>query len=100
VEIPLHLKEEYAEYIPPNTVFYAGMGCKECNGTGYMGREMICEVLPISPTISSIIAKEGSKEEIFKQAKLEGFVGLFQNGMAKAIQGVTTFDEILRVAKG
>lgn len=100
VEIPHHLKEEYAEYIPQNAVFYAGMGCKECNGTGYMGREMICEVLPISPTISSLIAKEVSKEEIFKQAKLEGFVGLFQNGMAKAIQGVTTIDEILRVAKG
>ncbi len=43
---------------------------------------------------------EASKDEIFKQAKEEGFVGMFENGMAKAVQGITTIDEILRVAKG
>ena len=65
-----------------------------------MGREMICEVLPISAQLSSLIARGGSKEDIFKQAKKEGFVGMFENGMAKAVQGITTIDEILKVAKG
>lgn len=58
-----------------------------------------CEVLPISEEISSIIARGGSKEEIHHSADKEGFVGMFANGMQKAIDGVTTIDEILRVAK-
>jgi general secretion pathway protein E len=64
-----------------------------------MGREMICEVLPITEELSSIIARGGSKDEINIQAEKEGFVGMFANGMQKAIDGVTTIDEILRVAK-
>jgi len=65
-----------------------------------MGREMICEVLPISEELSSIIARGASKDDLLKQAKEEGFVGMFENGMTKAVQGITTLDEILRVAKG
>jgi general secretion pathway protein E len=94
------LLQEYTAFIPPHTVFYEGAGCKECNGSGYMGREMICEVLPISEELSSIIARGASKDDLLKQAKEEGFVGMFENGMAKAVQGITTLDEILRVAKG
>lgn len=99
VDLPPTLIEEYRAYIPLNTIFYTGSGCKECNGSGYMGREMICEVLPISEEISSLIARGGSKEDIFKQAKQDGFIGMFENGMHKAVEGVTTIDEILRVAK-
>jgi general secretion pathway protein E len=97
--VPASLVEEYQQYIPEDTVFYEGAGCRECNGTGYMGREMICEVLPITEELSSIIARGGSKDEINIQAEKEGFVGMFANGMQKAIDGVTTIDEILRVAK-
>jgi general secretion pathway protein E len=98
-DIPMILREQYSALIPQGTVFYVGTGCKECNGSGYMGREMICEVLPISEGLSSLIAKGGSKDEIFKLAKEEGFIGMFENGMAKAVSGITTVDEILRVAK-
>ena len=100
VDIPLNILQEYNAYIPPNTVFYEGSGCKECNGTGYMGREMICEVLPVTEEFSSMIARGASKDDLIRQAKKEGFVGMFENGMAKAVQGITTLDEVLRVAKG
>ncbi|MFA6188007.1 MAG: ATPase, T2SS/T4P/T4SS family [Sulfuricurvum sp.] len=100
VDIPMTLREEYSAFIPANTIFHTGAGCKECNGSGYMGREMICEVLVISEEISSLIARGGSKDDIFKQAKEEGFVGMFENGIYKAVQGITTIDEILKVAKG
>lgn len=100
IEIPQTLLQEYGAYIPEGTVFYHGVGCKECNGTGYMGREMICEVLPVTEELSSMIARGSSKDDITKQAKKEGFIGMFENGMAKAVNGVTTLDEILRVAKG
>ncbi|MDD2780155.1 GspE/PulE family protein [Sulfuricurvum sp.] len=99
-DVPQTILQEYSTFIPPHTVFYEGAGCKECNGSGYMGREMICEVLPITENLSSMIARGASKDDLLKEAKREGFVGMFENGMAKAVHGVTTLDEILRVAKG
>ncbi len=97
--IPKHTLDSYKKYIPEHTIFYKGAGCRECNGSGYMGREMISEVLPISENISSLIAKGASKDDIMLQARKEGFVDMFTNGMQKAIDGITTFEEILKVAK-
>jgi general secretion pathway protein E len=90
---------DYKEYINEHNTFYKGSGCKECNSTGYTGREMICEVLPINDTIASMIAQNASKDDIEKVAKEEGFIGMFQNGIDKAVNGITTFEEVLRVAK-
>jgi general secretion pathway protein E len=92
--------EEIDAYIPEGTKFYKGKGCKECADTGYIGREMICEVLNISEELSSLIAKGASKDLILEQAKKEGFIGIFQNGIQKAIDGVTSIEEVLKVAKG
>ncbi len=97
--IPESTLEPYKHLIPKDTVFYKGEGCHECNGTGFIGREMICEVLPISETISSMIAQGASKGDLTKQAQQEGFTDMFQNGIQKACDGITTFEEILRVAK-
>jgi len=99
LELPKTVMEEYEAFLPPGTVFYHGIGCKECNGTGYLGREMISEVLPISETLSSMIAREASKEEMMHQALEEGFVSMFENGMKKVVEGKTTIEEVLRVAK-
>ncbi len=92
--------EEIEGIVPEGTIFYKGKGCKECGGTGYMGREMICEVLNISENLSTLIAKGASKEAMLEQAKKEGFIPIFQNGLQKAIDGVTSIEEILKVAKG
>ncbi len=92
--------EEIDGVVPEGTIFYKGTGCKECSDTGYMGREMICEVLNISEELSSLIAKGASKEQMLEEAKKEGFVGLFQNGIQKAIDGITSIEEVLKVAKG
>ncbi len=99
-EAPASIIEEIKEFIPKDTKFYTGKGCKECNDTGYMGREMICEVITVSDELSSLIAKGASKDELRAQAKKEGFIPIFQNGIQKAIDGVTSIEEILRVAKG
>lgn len=97
--LPTTLLEQYKEFIPDHPTFKEGKGCRECSGTGYQGREMICEVLPISEELSSMIAKEASKADMMEQAIKEGFQNMFSNGILKAAEGVTTFDEILRVAK-
>ena len=97
--IPASLVEEIEQFLPENAKFYTGSGCKECNETGFMGREMICEVLTISEDLSSLIAKGASKEMILEQALKEGFVNIFRNGIQKALDGVTSIQEILKVAK-
>jgi len=91
--------EEVGAFIPKDAKFYTGAGCKECNDTGYIGREMICEVLNVSDALSSIIAKGGSKDDMFAQAKEDGFIPIFENGIQKALDGITSLEEILRVAK-
>lgn len=91
--------EELKHLVPPDSKFYIGKGCKECNETGYMGREMICEVLVVNEKISSLVAKNASIELIHAQAVEDGFVGLFENGINKALDGITSLEEILRVAK-
>jgi general secretion pathway protein E len=100
IDIPPHVYEELEHYIPDgNVTFYKGMGCKECQGTGYQGREMISEVLRTNETISSMIAREASKTEIAEEAVRQGFRSMVQDGVDKAIQGCTTIDEVLRVAR-
>jgi len=98
--IPVSTLEELGDIIPPDTKFYKGSGCKECNESGYMGREMICEVLTITEDLSSLIAKGASKDLLQEQAKKDGFIGIFENGIQKAIDGITSLEEILKVAKG
>ena len=98
--IPSSTLEEYKKFIPAHAKFYTGKGCRECNDSGYMGREMICEVLNISEELSSLIAKGSSKEVLHEQAKKDGFVGIFENGIQKALDGITSLEEILKVAKG
>jgi len=93
------LLSEIREYLPEEPVFYKGEGCKECQQSGYMGREMISEVLPISETLSRMIASGASKEEMTKQAIQEGFVSMFEDGINKALAGDTTIDEVYRVAR-
>ena len=99
--IPASILEELEEYLPSDsdTIFYTGTGCKECNETGFLGREMICEVLNISEDMASLIAKGSSNDILHKQAIKDGFIGLLENGIHKAIDGVTSLEEVLRVAK-
>ena len=93
------LKEDISKFVSSNALFYEGKGCPVCNNSGYVGREMISEVLPISETLSSMIASGASKEELTKQAVKEGFVSMFQDGLKKALEGKTTVKEIIRVAR-
>ena len=97
--LPAAVTDPYKKYFPEGTVFYKGAGCRECNDAGYMGREMIAEVLPISEELASMIAKSASKDEMIAQAVKEGFEPMFANAMKKVVSGVTTIEEILRVVK-
>ena len=97
--LPERLLRDVKQYLPENPVFYKGEGCKECGMSGYKGREMISEVLVISETMSRMIARNASKEELTKQAIEEGFISMFEDGVHKALDGKTTIEEIYRVAR-
>jgi len=100
-EISGSILEEIKEYIPDDRelTFYKGEGCRNCNNSGYIGREMISEVLSVSNIMASMIAKEAPKEELEAQAKKEGFITMFEDGIEKVLDGKTTIDEIFRVAR-
>lgn len=72
-------------------------GCNNCNHTGYVGRMGIYEVLENNPTIEKSIINAATSEEIEKQAISDGMVTMHLDGFIKAIRGLTSIEEILRV---
>ncbi len=86
-------------YLNEEIKFFKGKGCKECEFTGYKGREMISEVLVINDELTHMIAINKDKTEILNKAKEFGFVTMIDDGINKIKQGITTIDEILRVVK-
>lgn len=87
-------------YQPKQEVkLYKGKGCDECGGTGYVGRVGIFETLPVTEKISSLILQSADSNTIEKQAVLEGMITMKQDGYLKALQGLTTIEEVIRVAQ-
>lgn len=76
-----------------------GKGCEECGQSGYLGRIAIFEILKITTAINQHILHQDSAEEIQKTAKKEGFVRMIEDGYLKVLDGVTTMEEVLRVAE-
>ena len=72
------------------------VGCTHCTA-GYKGRVGIYEVIKISPTIASIIMEGGNSLDIAKQCQKEGYKNLRQSGLLKAMNGMTSLEEINRV---
>jgi len=91
--------DEIKKFLPEDYQFYKSIGCQHCSQTGYLGREMISEILSISDHIASIVANNASKEELKKAAYDEGFIDMFHDGVIRAANGVTTIEEVYRVAK-
>lgn len=75
------------------------VGCDKCNSTGYLGRIAIYEVMPITEKLSKLIVEKGSSSQIQKEAVDEGMLTMKQDGYVKVLEGVTTMDEVLRVAQ-
>ena len=78
---------------------YKGKGCKECNNTGYLGRIGIYESISISQEIAKMVLERSTAEKIENQAKKEGMIAMKQDGYLKALEGITTIEEVLRVAQ-
>lgn len=79
--------------------FYRGKGCDECGDSGYLGRVGIFETLPVSPKIASLVLENADAANLEKQAIEEGMITMKQDGYLKVLQGLTTVEEVLRVAQ-
>jgi len=78
---------------------FRGKGCDKCGDSGYKGRIGIFEVLPISDQIGKQILERAPSNEIEKTAIEQGMVTMKQDGYMKALEGVTTIEEVLRIAQ-
>lgn len=75
------------------------VGCEKCNNTGYLGRIAIYEVMPISEKLSKLIVEKAAASDIQKLAMEEGMLTMKQDGYVKVLEGVTSMDEVIRVAQ-
>jgi type IV pilus assembly protein PilB len=77
--------------------FYEGVGCIECNGTGYKGRFAICELLDLTDRIRELILEKRPTSEIKKAAREEGMRFLRESAVERVMDGQTTLREINKV---
>jgi len=81
----------------PDNKFYAGQGCKNCEATGYRGRTVISEIMLLSPRIQKAIMERADASLIREIAREEGMQTMLEDGVQRAINGVTTLEEVARV---
>lgn len=92
--------EQLAPIIKPDRTkkFWKGAGCESCQYSGYSGRLGLFELLMMTPSIKEILTKDISAVAIKKIAEREGYTTLSMDGINKALQGLTSIDEVFRVA--
>ncbi|MBP5622657.1 MAG: type II/IV secretion system protein, partial [Thermoguttaceae bacterium] len=79
--------------------FFKGKGCVNCNKTGYRGRRAIFELMYMSSKVREMTFKGESTSNIRRVARSEGMHVLFEDGVVKAMKGITTIEEVMRVAR-
>ncbi|MFA5636184.1 MAG: GspE/PulE family protein [Anaerovoracaceae bacterium] len=78
-------------------ILHKGEGCNYCNYTGYKGRTAIHEIMPVTPKIRKAIYDRVSNDQIKQVAVEEGMVTLYENARIRVMQGVTTYEEMLKL---
>ena len=78
-------------------ILYKPVGCSACSGMGYRGRLAIIEFLPMTDPVRKLIMTPEEAGAIQKLAVAEGMQTLYENGLVKVVQGITTLEEVMRV---
>ncbi len=102
-EVVENIKSVLGKFLPSSAYtslkLFKGKGCSNCANTGYLGRVGIYEVLSISEPIAKLILEHASSGTIEQTAVASGMVTMKQDGYLKVLEGVTTMEEVLRVAQ-
>jgi len=89
-----------ARFAPPGPItLYRAKGCPNCAQTGYNGRVSILEMLPMTDPLRSLVMKHAGSSDLRNEAVRGGMGTMYEDGLIKAIRGVTTFEEVLRVTR-
>ena len=79
--------------------FYQAVGCEQCHSSGYLGRIAIYELLILDEEIRTLISERPVGAEIARMARQKGMRNLKEDGWLKAVSGLTTLSEIIRVTQ-
>lgn len=95
------IKKVLGNLLPQNKelTLYKGKGCDNCGQTGYLGRIGIFEAMNVSHAIGKLIFERSDANTIETEAVKEGMITIEQDGFLKALEGITTLEEVLRVAQ-
>ena len=85
--------------IPSPLTIYQVQGCKRCNSRGFVGRIGVFEILVMTDSLAKIISREPEESKISEEAVRQGMITMRQDGILKVLDGVTTLEEVLRVAE-
>ncbi|HEY6895072.1 MAG TPA: ATPase, T2SS/T4P/T4SS family, partial [Rhodanobacteraceae bacterium] len=83
----------------PQITLWHAKGCHQCANTGYIGRVYITEIMPMTDALRSLVMKHATAAELRAEAIHGGMVTMYEDGLAKAVKGVTTFEEVLRATR-
>ena len=92
--------ERIRPYFPGGTLpdFFKGAGCKGCFNSGYAGRMGLYEILVMTPALRNLVRPDVPAEELKDAARKEGYRTLSHDGIIKAARGLTSIEEVFRVA--
>ena len=85
--------------IPKPLTIFTQRGCQKCGQAGFSGRIAVFEILSMTDQLSDIILQEPSETRIVKEAERQGMITMQQDGILKVLAGITTIEEVLRVAE-
>ena len=77
-------------------IFFRGRGCEACQYTGFLGRLPVAEFLDVDEELRGLILEKARTSEILRMLLERGWRTLLDDGLKKASQGLTTFEEVLR----
>ncbi|MEK7565398.1 MAG: GspE/PulE family protein [Patescibacteria group bacterium] len=83
--------------IPKEISVYKNIGCEKCGGTGYKGRIGVYEIVFVNDSLEKLISTNPSHQDILTEAKKNGFITMYQDGLLRVLAGETTLEEIARV---
>lgn len=105
-KICLNCREEYKptaeerQLVRQGERFYAGKGCESCRHTGFSGRTGIYELISVEAQLRQMIVGKIPEQEMLTQLKGKGFVSMWEDGLVKVREGITSIAEVYRVCRG
>lgn len=95
----IYVKDEVDENLVKGLQFYEAVGCDKCNNTGYKGRVGVYEVFRMNNSLRKLISESATMVQLGEAAQKSGMITLEQAGVIRALEGMTSLEEVYRVSR-